>query len=64
MRACSCGEKMVPSTRRIRVFGAVDETPLRVPADECRICGRMVPSDGAVEHALGDPGAERFAAAR
>jgi hypothetical protein len=43
---------MVPSTRRMRVFGAVDETPLRVPADECPTCGEMVPADGAVECAL------------
>jgi hypothetical protein len=43
---------MVPSTRCIRVFGAVEEQPLRVDASECSNCGQLVPAEGAVENAL------------
>ena len=52
MRTChACGEDMVPSTRCIRVFGAM-EAPLRVDASECSNCGQLVPAEGAVENAL------------
>ena len=60
MRTCvDCGEDLVPSTRRVRVFRALEEnTPLRVAADECPMCGQIVPADGAVEAALSDNDAD------
>ena len=54
MRACSkCGSDLVPSSRRIRVFSAMEQVKqLRVEADECPACGQTVPAEGAVEAAL------------
>ena len=43
---------LVPSSRRIRVFGAMEVTPLSVDADECPTCGQTVPAEGAVEDTL------------
>jgi hypothetical protein len=54
MRTCStCGDELVPSSRRIRVFSSMEDVrQLRVEADECPACGQTVPAEGAVEKAL------------
>jgi hypothetical protein len=53
MECCrECGSSMRPSESRVRVFNTPARAAITVPADECPDCGRLCPSQGAIEVAI------------
>jgi hypothetical protein len=51
MKSCrECGSALRPSQSRMRVFSMTERSaPMNVPADECPLCGRLSPAEGAIE---------------